>query len=150
MTGLSQHLDPEDVLLGLHVDDKEQLLEAIARHLHATRGLSTALVLHALRRREAAGSTAVGHGVAIPHARVAELHEIRALYLRLDPPLDLAAPDHRPVSDVVCLMVPAPAAQEHLDILANTATLFADDSFRSALHQCDDPARVKSLFSRRN
>jgi nitrogen PTS system EIIA component len=150
MNGLSTYLEVGDILLGVRSADKSQLFEAIGRHVQAAHGVPAQSVVSALRRREMAGSTALGHGVAVPHARVAELDRIRILYVRLSRALHFDAPDGQPVSDVVVLMVPAPATQDHLDLLARVAELFSDGGFRATLHGCHTPDGIRQLFERRS
>jgi PTS system nitrogen regulatory IIA component len=57
---------------------------------------------------------------------------MRILDIRLAPPLASDAPDGLPVTDVVCLMVPAPATQQHLDMQAQVAALFSEEGIRAA------------------
>ncbi|MDR2216675.1 MAG: PTS sugar transporter subunit IIA [Nevskiaceae bacterium] len=143
---LSHYLRVEDILIDLQVSDKLQVFKAIGRHFEHTRALPAEAVVSALLRREQLGSTAVGDGVAIPHARMQELDHIRAVYLRLSPALPFDTPDDKPVSDVLVLMVPSPAEQVHLDILAQAASLFLRNEFRKALHRCATPAEIKEVF----
>ncbi|MGE3772144.1 MAG: PTS sugar transporter subunit IIA [Gammaproteobacteria bacterium] len=148
MTALSEGLTVEDILLGVQVASKQQLFEIVDAHMQAAHGMPAESVASALQRREQAGSTALGHGIAIPHARVKELDRIRIVYARLVPALPFDAPDGQAVSHVLVLMVPAPATQAHLDILAQVSSLFSDPAFRKALDQCQDPIRIKEVFDR--
>lgn len=146
MARLLDHLEERDILLNLQARDKRQLFEAIGAHMEWVHSIPSNSVTTALQRREAAGTTALGHGVAIPHARVKELGRIRMLYARLSPPIPFDTPDGQPVSDVVCLMVPAPATQEHLDMLSQVAALFSEEGFRAALHRRKDAAQIRATF----
>lgn len=148
MSALSQYLETRDILLNVQVTSKLQLFEIIGKHMMTAHGVPADSVASSLQRRELAGSTALGNGVAIPHARVKELGRIRLVYARLAPALDFDTPDSQAVSDVVALMVPAPATQDHLDVLAHVASLFSDQNFREALHACLDPIQVKEVFER--
>lgn len=146
MTVLGTYLQAEDVLLGLKVSDKRQLFQAIGLHTERIGGLPADAVASALMRRELAGSTALGLGVAIPHARVNVLKRIRALHVRLVPELDFDATDNEPVSDAVVLLVPSPANDAHLELLAHAAALFSDNAFRAALQARHNPVEIKALF----
>lgn len=146
MTVLGTYLQAEDVLLGLKVSDKRQLFQAIGLHTERIGGLPADAVASALMRRELAGSTALGRGVAIPHARVNVLKRIRALHVRLVPELDFDATDNEPVSDAVVLLVPSPANDAHLELLAHAAALFSDSAFRAALQARHNPVEIKALF----
>jgi PTS system nitrogen regulatory IIA component len=146
MSALGTYLQVEDVLLGLQVADKLELFEAVGLHVEHIGGLAMEGVSSALMRREQAGSTALGQGVAIPHARVNGLARIRALYVRLAPGLEFDSPDAQPVSDVLVLMVPSPASQVHLELLAHVASLFSDRAFRAALQARQNSDEIKALF----
>ena len=103
-------------------------------------------VVVGLSRREQVGSTGLGEGVAIPHTRVEDLSRIHLAYLRLNSPLPFDAPDGRPVSDVLIILVPKQATEEHLLILADVAQLFSDRQFRERLHSCHHALEVMALF----
>ena len=146
MNAIASRLSPQDIRLDLEVKDKRELFEAIGQHMQREHGLSPNLITHCLLRREQARSTAVGEGVAIPHARIEDLGPIRAMYLRLQPPLAFDATDRRPVSDVLVLLVPYPAADEHLQLLAEATRMFSDPEFRARLHASREPREVARLF----
>jgi len=147
VNAIADHLLPQDICLGLEVADREQLFAAIARHLHVSHGLDEHSIAHCLARREQAGSTALGFGVAIPHARIEGFPSIRILYARLRAPIAFAAPDDKPVSHVLALLVPHPAAAEHLKLLADASTMFADRRFREHLNEAADVREVMRLFA---
>lgn len=146
MTALSRYVQTEDLLLGLEVADKRQLFQTIGLHTERIGNLPADAVASALMRREMAGSTALGLGVAIPHARVSGLNHIRALYVRLVPGLEFDAPDIGQVSDALVLLVPSPATEAHLELLAHAAALFSDSGFRAALQARHNPVEIKALF----
>jgi len=144
---IARYLLPQDVCLDFEVADKNALFEAIGHHMQREHGLPQHQIAHCLSRREQAGGTGVGEGVAIPHARIEGLGPIRAAYVRLVTPISFGAADGRPVSDVVVLLVPYPAADEHLQLLAETTRMFSDARFRASLHASRDPQEVARLFS---
>lgn len=148
MSTLSRHLANEDILLNLQAASKKCLFEAIGQHMEKTHRVAHESVTAALHRRELAASTALGNGVAVPHARVIGLNKIRVLYVRPVVPMMSYAADGHPVTDIVVLLVPAPATQEHLDVLAHVASLFSEPGFRTALRACLNPADVLRLFER--
>lgn len=86
-----------------------------------------------LREREQLASTAIGHGVAIPHARIPGLGDSRAALLRLAQPIDFNAADGEPVDLVLALAVPEHHVQQHLELLANLAASFSDPGYRAEL-----------------
>jgi len=149
MSTISEYLWPEDILLDIEVASKDELLDEIGRHMEREHGLLREWVVAGLNRREQVGSTGLGEGIAIPHARVEDLTRIQIAYLRLKDPIPYDAPDGQPVSDVLALLVPKRATDEHLMILADATQIFADRQFREHLHSCRHALEVKSLFESR-
>lgn len=146
MSRISKYLWPEDILLDLEVSNKTQLFNEIGRHMEREHAMSQQWVALALSRREQLGSTGLGEGVAVPHARVEGLTKILISYLRLKTPIPFDAPDGKPVSDIIVILVPKQANEEHLQILAEVTQLFADNQFRERLHSCRHAIEVKSMF----
>jgi PTS system nitrogen regulatory IIA component len=136
----------EDIVLDLAVADKSALLDAVGRHMEQSRGLPHEGVTRDLARRERVGSTGLGQGFAMPHARFGDLEGIRVAYLRLKTPVAYDAADGKPVSDVLVVLVPKQAAEEHLRILADAARMFADRAFREHLRRCRDASEAKRAF----
>jgi len=140
-------LSSRDIILDLEVANQAQLFAAIGRHLEAAYGMPQEWVALSLARREQVGSTGLGEGVAIPHARIKDLSCIRLAYVRLRSPIPFGAPDGKPVSDILVLLVPKQATEEHLAILAEATRLFSAAQFRERLQQCGAPAAAKKLFA---
>lgn len=100
---------------------------------------STRTVFEALTGRERLGSTGLGRGVALPHARIAELQTPTAALVSLAEPVDFDAMDRQPVDLLFALLVPEHCTDEHLRILAALAELFSKPEFCEALRQSDSP-----------
>jgi PTS system nitrogen regulatory IIA component len=145
-SSLAELLDVEDILLNVAVSGKQQLFEAVGQHMQAVHAMPAEWVQSSLSRREQIGSTALGRGVAIPHARVNGLERILLAYLRLEPAIPFDAPDGNRVTDVLVILVPKRATEEHLEILADAAQAFSDERFREALHLCVDSVAVQRLL----
>jgi PTS system nitrogen regulatory IIA component len=143
---LAQYLWPEDIILDIEIASKDQLFDEIGRHMEREHAMPRESVVAGLSRREQIGSTGLGEGIAIPHARVEDLRRIQVAYLRLKKPIPYDAPDGRPVSDVLALLVPKQSNDEHLQILADASQIFADRQFREQLRACRHVLEVKSLF----
>lgn len=148
MKTIADLLLPKDIRLDVAVSGREALLEEIGQHMEWVHGLPQEAVVRSLAHREQIGSTALGQGIAIPHARVKELDRIRLAYLRLATPIPYDAPDGKPVTDVLAILVPKLATDEHLRVLADASQMFSDAGFREQLHRCRDPFEVKELFDR--
>jgi PTS system nitrogen regulatory IIA component len=143
---IASYLRPEDIFLDADISSKPELLDAIGLHIEQTHCLPHESISTSLARREQLGSTGLGQGVAIPHARIKDLNRILVAYLRLKSPIPFDAPDGEPVSDILVLLVPKQATEEHLRILADASQMFASRRFRRCLRQCSDPLAVKKLF----
>lgn len=144
---IASFLGAQDICLDLDVANKRELFDAVGRHMEQRHGVPQERVVRSLARREGSGSTGMGQGVAIPHARLDGLDRILALYVRLKSPIPFDAPDDQPVSDILVLLVPAPAVSEHLTILAEAARMFSARRFRRRLHSCTDQQGAMQLFS---
>jgi len=107
------------------VETKRQALERLGELLTddetGTSEPGTVDITEALSVRERLGSTGLGHGVAIPHGRMAALATPRVALLRLARGVDFEAIDHEPVDILVALVVPEDATGEHLELLAQLA-----------------------------
>ena len=147
MNLIAELLAPEDILLDVDAPNKMRVFEEAGRLFERRHGLPPAEVVDSLSAREKMGSTALGRGVAIPHARAKSLTKAVAAYMRTSMPIDFDAPDGKPVSDLVVLLVPVHATETHLRILASVAQCFADREFRDKLHACTDAVGVSRLFA---
>ncbi|MGF6602046.1 mannitol/fructose-specific phosphotransferase system IIA component (Ntr-type) [Paraburkholderia sp. GAS448] len=92
------------------------------------------------------GSTGLGQGVAVPHGQIKGLRRALALYVRPTTAIPFDAPDGKPASDVVVLLVPIWTNSTHLQLLAEVAQRFCDHHFRELLHACVDAQAVRKLF----
>lgn len=126
-------LDFDRVILLSDAEDRETVLREAA-FLLASPGLDSEAVFEALRMRETMGSTALGHGVAVPHGRLETLEERRACFIKLDKPVDFSG---EPVDLLFALLVPKSGQQGHLQLLAKIAEKFSRDGYRDALRASD-------------
>ncbi len=124
---------------------KKRVLETAGKLLaHASPALDDHQIFDKLLERERLGSTGFGHGVALPHARVAGIDQAYGSFLRLDHPVDFDAIDDAPVDLVFALLAPESANEEHLRILSALAALFGDQGFRDSLRnpRCNHPDQL--------
>lgn len=147
MNFLGELLTPGDVRLDVDVATKEQVLRQIASLLAARQGLAEGPILEGMTAREQLGSTGVGHGVAIPHARMTQCGAAAAVFVRTKVGIPFDAPDGRPVSVFLGLIVPNMANERHLQLLATAAGMLSDRAFRDKLRACTDPAAVRELLA---
>ena len=141
-------LSPARVRTGAIVAGKKRLLETVSAMLaDGAGGEGDRAIFDTLCGRERLGSTGLGHGVAIPHARSAKAQIPAAVFLRLAEPVDFGALDGEPVDLVFALVVPDHFAQQHLLLLAQLAEMFGDGPFRAQLRAAPDPAALYALLS---
>ena len=94
---LSKILKPEAVKVVSSASSKKRLLHAIGEVAESAYGLDASRVVEALLERENLGPTGVGHGVALPHARLEGLSSVVGAFVRLEKPVDFNAVDRQPV-----------------------------------------------------
>lgn len=146
---ISDLLSPERIRCNADASSKKRALELVSELLV---GNSTQLngrtVSELLLAREKLGSTGLGHGVALPHGRCAGLSEAIAVFLKLRAGVDYDAPDGEPVDLIVGLLVPEHCNEAHLQLLAQLAELFSQDSVRRELRGPISPPQVQAIFNR--
>ncbi|MBU0498564.1 MAG: PTS sugar transporter subunit IIA [Gammaproteobacteria bacterium] len=150
-------LFPEDFLTqdrveaGVRAASKKRALESIATLLERGDGTEESRsVFDRLLERERLGSTGLGHGVALPHARTPGLTRARGAFIRLAGPIDYDTIDREPVDLVFGLLVPEQATSEHLQLLAKLASLFSDPNICSALRMAPDSESLLSTLLAQN
>ena len=147
MNTLAELLSTKDIILDMETPSQSRLLQEIALHMESVHGMPQDWVFQSLSRREKVGSTALGGGVAIPHARVKDLQHIQVAYIRLKSPIPYDAPDGKPVADILTLLVPKEATEEHLRILSEATQMFSNPQFRQRLRTCSDAEQTRQLFA---
>ena len=125
---------------------KRQVLSVIADIAARPFGLPSDQVLDALLEREAAGSTGVGHGVAVPHARLEGIERMRAVFVRLEQPVAFEAVDDQPVDLLFALFAPKGSSSEHLRALARVSRLLRQPEIREQLRQAKTAEAIHLLL----
>lgn len=137
------------IMADLHATSKEGVLQEMAEHLsrHA-QDVQTKPddVLGALLNRERLGSTGVGEGVAIPHAKIAGLKNLVACFGRSEAGIPFEAIDYQPVRLIFVLLVPENSAGAHLKALARISRLLKNAEFRDRLLKFPDDAQLYRAF----
>jgi len=148
---LADILDPARIAVADHpVPDREAVLRLVAGLLAGPRSapsVSAEAVFAVLLEREKLASTAVGDGVAFPHAKVSGLEAARAAVAVLPAPgAEMSAADGRPVRVVVALIVPPDSVGEHLKMLGAFSRRLRAVPLRDALTAARDAAAVLRLI----
>lgn len=125
---ISDLLSPADVMVDVRASNKLALLQDVAERAATNLDLRVDQIAPYLLKREALGSTGVGGGVAIPHARLPDLQRPHGLLVKLKQPMDFDAIDGQAVDIVFVLLLPAHAENGQLGVLALVArTLRSSD-----------------------
>lgn len=143
-------LQPEGVLLDVEPRDRRQALELAAQEFARAHGIDQGSIFRALWRRELVGSTGIGRGVAIPHARIPGIEHPITLFMRTKWPIHFESPDSKDVNHIMTILVPTDGDQdEHLQLLALVAEMFMDSGFRSRVAGAFDETVVRNVFAER-
>ncbi len=138
---------PDHVVLDLRAADKRRLIDDLARRAAAAAGIEAAVIAEALSARERLGSTGMGSGIAIPHARLPALQRPLGFLARLRPALDFEAIDGQRVDLVVLLLLPAQAQGDHLNALACVARRLRSEPVAAALRRAADAAGLYAALT---
>ncbi|MGE5027013.1 MAG: PTS sugar transporter subunit IIA [Betaproteobacteria bacterium] len=147
MSLIAKILPPGNILCGLETASKEQLFEAVGKLFESNQQIPGKKVLDSLAAREKLGSTALGHGIAIPHGRIKGLREATGAFIKLSAPIPFNAPDGQPVGLLFILLVPVHATDLHLQILGELAQMFSNRNLREKLQASRDSAEIHRLLT---
>ncbi len=143
------HLLPPSCVVGnLKAADKKDLLRQLAHAASPSLSLDAQTVFEALWQRERLGTTGLGHGVAIPHARIAGLETISGFFIRLQEPVDFQSMDQEPVDLVFAIFAPADAGADHLDALLLASRIFRDTELTEKLRKARDAGSLHALLAK--
>lgn len=131
----------------LRATSKKQALQELARRAAAATGIHERTIFDHLLERERLGTTGVGRGIAIPHARLPQLDKVYGLFARLERPVDFEAVDDQPVDLVFLLLAPQQAGADHLKALARVSRLLRDESLCAKLRGCDTADAIFALVA---
>jgi PTS system nitrogen regulatory IIA component len=146
-TILAELIGPDRIFETLRVADKPALLAELARRAGAALGLPPATISASLAAREMLGSTGVGGGIALPHARLEGLAGLAGFFARLDRPIDFAAIDARPVDLVFLLLSPAGGPAAHLAALAAVSRRLRDRAVIAAIREAPGAAALRTALT---
>ena len=141
-------LTREGIVLRGGASSKRQALHIAAEAAAQMLGRDVQQVFSALMEREALGSTGLGGGVAVPHARLPGLDRVCAVFVRLDQPVAFEALDDRPVDLLFALFASPDAGAEHLRALAAVSRAMRGAELRERLRQARTPDAIHALFVR--
>lgn len=144
---LSTILTPTAVKVAGKISSKKRLFLDLGEIASSAFGLNLEDTVDALTERENLGPTGVGHGVALPHARIDGLQGIAGAFIRLESPLDFEAVDRQPVDLVFALFAPVDAGVEHLKALALVSRTMRNASICAKLRANANPAIIHAILT---
>jgi PTS system nitrogen regulatory IIA component len=147
MSSLSDILLPTAIVPRARWQGRKQVLAELSGVMARALGIDARLAHEAVLERERLGSTGVGEGVAIPHARIETLARPVGGFARLLEPADFEAIDERPADLIFMLLAPTDAGADHLRALAKAARMFRQERIRDALRAAQTNEAVLAILS---
>ena len=144
---LSKLLVPGAVRVVGQMTSKKRLFQELGELVAGAYGLSAASAIDGLQERESLGPTGVGHGSALPHARLEDVKGIVGVFIRLEKPLDYDSVDRQPVDLVFGLFAPKDSGVDHLKALALVSRTMRDQNILSKLRANTDPAKLHAILT---
>ena len=129
------------------ITSKKRLFHEISEIACATHGIPVDVAIEALLERESLGPTGVGHGVALPHARVEGLDSVVAVFLRVERPLDFDSADRHPVDLFFALFAPESAGVDHLKALALVSRTMRNSDICAKLRANSDATALHAILT---
>jgi nitrogen PTS system EIIA component len=140
-------LEESSVVATLRAGSKKQALQLLSERAAGVVGVEERAIFDALQAREKLGTTGVGHGIAIPHAKIAGLKRITGIFARLERSVDFESLDDEPVDLVFVLIAPEGAGADHLKALARVARVLRDPSVAARLRGATDATALHTILT---
>jgi nitrogen PTS system EIIA component len=144
---LSKLLIPGGVRVLGHLTSKKRLFQELGEVAAQAYGMHAPSAVDGLQERESLGPTGVGHGIALPHARLQGLERIVGVFLRLEKPLDYESVDRQPVDLIFGLFAPKDSGVDHLKALALVSRTMRDPAVCTKLRANTDPAKLHAILT---
>ena len=144
---IKDFLSPSDVAIDVRASGKSGLLKQLSARAATALDLPADVVATEIERRDDLGSTGIGGGVSIPHARFREVMKPFGLLVRLKQPIEFDAVDSQPVDLVFLLVLPASSQLDQLNALAAVARRLRDPNVLRKLRAATSPAALYQAVS---
>ena len=145
---IGQILTPACVLADVKVTTKKDVLRRIAEAGASSLSLEPQIIFDSLLTRERLGTTGLGDGIAIPHARLTGIEAISGVFIRLSEPVDFQSLDQQPVDLVFALLAPAEAGADHLNALVSVSRILRDEKMVTQLRNTNDAQVLYALLTK--
>src|SRR5215471_3940331 len=139
---IREFLSPSDVLIDFRARDKPGLLRDLSSRAASALKLPADAIAHEIVKRDELGSTGIGRGVCMPHARLRAVNKPYGLLTRLRYPIDFDAVDGQPVDIVFLLLLPASSQLDQLNSLAAVARKLRDPDVLRKLREASTTAEL--------
>ncbi|WP_455199064.1 PTS sugar transporter subunit IIA [Kaarinaea lacus] len=145
---LADIITQERVASNVEAKSKKRALEKISDILadNSDTDMGAADIFDSLIARERLGTTAIDHGVAIPHGRIKNSKQTIGAFVQFSDGIDCDAMDHQSVNLMFALLVPEESTEEHLQLLARLAKMFNDAELRERLQNTHDNKALYDLL----
>lgn len=144
---ISDILQKNDVLVLNEVNSKRQLLQDLADYAAKTAGVDARTLFDVILERENLGTTAMGKGIALPHARVPALERTQALFAKVNDGVDFDADDEKKVDLVFLLLSPEDSGADHLNALAEISRIMKSDVECAKIRKASTPEEIYKILS---
>ena len=141
---LSEVLSLDCTKSAVQCSSKKRALEIISEIAALHTGQNATELFECMLSREKMGSTGIGNGIAIPHARMSDSENAVAVLLQCEEPIEFDSIDNRPVDLLFALLVPEDQCKEHLKTLACMAERLND---KQLLKQLRNAASDQELYN---
>ena len=144
---INDMLSNDTMLINFDGTSKKQVLEELSKLADNKLGINSRNLLENLTKREKLGSTAVGNGIAIPHANVANIDKTYVFVSTLVNGLDFNSTDDMPVDIIFLLIAPDNKGSEHLQALALISRLLRNKDLTTKLRGCKSAESALAVIS---
>lgn len=135
------------VFLNFEAENKDQAIEKFILSLQKSGSIKEPEALKdALFEREKLGTTGVGGGIAMPHARSSAIKDLTVAFFRSESGIDFKAIDDKPVHLIFMLLAPVSSGGPYLKLLAKISRLLRGEDFKNSLLQAKDAAGVMQII----
>ncbi|HEC59689.1 hypothetical protein LCGC14_1547090 [marine sediment metagenome] len=140
-------INADNILCHDAATSKKRIIENLSQRLAANTNAATAdTIFQALFERERLGSTGLGKGVAIPHARIPGITHTIAAMMTLDTPVNYESIDSKPVDIIFGLLVPQDGNDQHLQQLSRLVSLFRDEETCTKIRQSTNAEQIFEIL----
>ena len=139
---ISSLLSADRVFTESEITSKKRLLEFISEKAAEQLSLPQNTIFNKLIERERLGSTGLGQGFAVPHARLSDLQQAHACFVKLAEAINYDAMDQQPVDLIFVLFIPETSTEEHLKILANLAKIFSQPEISEQIRKAHSAEEI--------